>query len=98
MSIYKWWLQKHGKAYNRLGEKAKRFGIFKNNLRFIDKNNSQNRTYKVGLTKFADLTNQEYLAMFLGMRSDPKLRLMKSKNQSERYAYKAGDQLLESMD
>jgi cathepsin L len=79
MSIYKWWLQKHGKAYNRLGEKAKRFEIFKNNLRFIDEHNSQNRTYKVGLTKFADLTNQEYRAMFLGTRSDPKRRLMKSK-------------------
>lgn len=98
MSIYKWWLQKHGKAYNRLGEKAKRFEIFKNNLRFIDEHNSQNRTYKVGLTKFADLTNQEYRAMFLGTRSDPKRRLMKSKNPSERYAYKAGDKLPESVD
>ncbi|KAJ6990300.1 hypothetical protein NC653_018754 [Populus alba x Populus x berolinensis] len=45
--------------------------------------------YKVGLTKFADLTNQEYHAMFLGMRSDPKHKLMKSKNLSERYVYKA---------
>nr|TKS13667.1 hypothetical protein D5086_0000051610 [Populus alba] len=36
--------------------------------------------------------------MFLGMRSDPKRTLMKSKNLSERYAYKAGDKLLESMD
>ncbi|KAG6767010.1 hypothetical protein POTOM_028189 [Populus tomentosa] len=67
-----------------LGEKTKRFEILKNNLRFIDEHNSQNRTYKVGLIKFADLSNQEYRAMFLGMRSDPKRRLMKSKNPSER--------------
>jgi cathepsin L len=98
MSMYKWWLAKHGKAYNGLGEEAERFEIFKNNLRFIDEHNSQNHTYKVGLTKFADLTNEEYRAMFLGTRSDAKRRLMKSKSPSERYAFKAGDKLPESVD
>ncbi|XP_034910305.1 cysteine proteinase COT44 [Populus alba] len=98
MSMYKWWLAKHGKAYNRLGEEAERFEIFKNNLRFIDEHNSQNHTYRVGLTKFADLTNEEYRAMFLGTRSDAKRRLMKSKSPSERYAFKAGDKLPESVD
>ncbi|KAJ6735577.1 CYSTEINE PROTEASE FAMILY C1-RELATED [Salix viminalis] len=98
MIIYKWWLAKHGKADNGLGEKAERLEVFKNNLRFIDEHNSQNHTYKVGLTKFADLTNEEYRAMFLGTRSDAKRRLMKSKNPSERYAYKDGEKLPESVD
>ncbi|EEF37409.1 cysteine protease, putative [Ricinus communis] len=99
ISMYNWWLAKHSKTYNKLGEREKRFEIFKNNLRFIDEhNNSKNRTYKVGLTRFADLTNEEYRAKFLGTKSDPKRRLMKSKNPSQRYAFKAGDVLPESID
>uniref|UniRef100_A0A2P2J321 Cathepsin propeptide inhibitor domain-containing protein n=1 Tax=Rhizophora mucronata TaxID=61149 RepID=A0A2P2J321_RHIMU len=91
--MYEEWLTKQGKAYNGIGEKEKRFEIFKNNLRFIDEHNSQNRTYKVGLTRFADLTNEEYRAMFLGTRSDAKRRLTKAKNPSLRYAFKAGEKL-----
>ena len=98
MSMYNLWLAKNGKTYNKLGEREKRFEIFKNNLRFIDEHNSKNRTYKVGLTRFADLTNDEYRAKFLGTKTDPIRRLMKSKNPSRRYAFKAGDELPESVD
>ncbi|XVF59365.1 hypothetical protein PTKIN_Ptkin07bG0269900 [Pterospermum kingtungense] len=98
MSLYKSWLVKHGKAYNGVGEEEKRFEIFKDNLRFIDEHNSKNTTYKLGLNKFADLTNQEYRAKFLGTRSDPRRRVMKSKNPSQRYAPRAGDILPASVD
>ncbi|KAJ8764432.1 hypothetical protein K2173_006172 [Erythroxylum novogranatense] len=98
LSIYQWWLAKNGKTYNRIGEKDERFEIFKNNLRFIDEHNSQNRTYKVGLNRFADLTNDEYRAMFLGTRTDNKRRVMKSKNPTQRYAFNAGDKLPASVD
>lgn len=90
---------KHGKTSNDLGETEKRFQIFKDNLRFIDEHNdSENRTYKLGLNRFADLTNQEYRAMYLGTGTDAKRRLMKSKVASRRYVFKAGDQLPESVD
>ncbi|XVF15506.1 hypothetical protein REPUB_Repub09cG0159700 [Reevesia pubescens] len=100
MSLYKAWAVKHGKTYNGLREEEKRFEIFKDNLKFIDEhnNNSKNRTYKLGLNKFADLTNQEYRAKFLGTRSDPKRRIMKSKNPSQRYAFRADDSLPDSVD
>ncbi|KAH9712070.1 putative cysteine protease RD21B [Citrus sinensis] len=98
MTIYQTWLAKHGKTSNGMGHNEKRFQIFKDNLRFIDEHNSLNRTYKVGLNKFADLTNEEYRAMYLGTRSDAKRRLMKSKVASQRYACKAGDELPESVD
>ncbi|MBD4784883.1 hypothetical protein GUG12_13860, partial [Xanthomonas citri pv. citri] len=39
-AMYESWLVKHGKAYNAIGEKDKRFQIFKDNLRFIDDHNS----------------------------------------------------------
>ncbi|KDP31986.1 hypothetical protein JCGZ_12447 [Jatropha curcas] len=97
MDMYNWWLAKHQKAYNKLGERERRFEIFKNNLRFIDEHNSENHSYKLGLTKFADLTNEEYRAMFLGTRVDVKRRLM-TKKPSRRYAFKVGDELPESVD
>lgn len=96
--LYEQWLAKHGKAYNGIGEKDRRFEIFKDNLKFIDEHNSGNRTYKVGLNKFADLTNEEYRSAYLGTRSDAKRRFVKSKNASRRYAFRAGEELPESVD
>ncbi|KAG8368415.1 hypothetical protein BUALT_Bualt15G0043100 [Buddleja alternifolia] len=96
-SLYESWLVKHGKAYNAVGEKERRFEIFKDNLRFIDDHNSVDRPYKVGLNRFADLTNEEYRSMFVGGRLDRKTRLM-NRRASDRYAVKAGDELPESVD
>ncbi|KAE8671618.1 Cysteine proteinase RD21a [Hibiscus syriacus] len=92
MGLYKSWLIKHSKAYNGIGEEEKRFENFKDNLRVSDEHtlNSNNTTYKLGLNKFAGLTNQEYRAKFLGTRTDPMRRVIKSKNPSCRYAYRAG--------
>ncbi|KAH7518022.1 cysteine proteinase mucunain [Ziziphus jujuba] len=95
--MYESWLVKHAKAYNALGEKEKRFEIFKDNLRFIDEHNKENRSYKVGLNRFADLTNEEYRSMYLGAKMDRKARLSGEKK-SDRYAYRVGDQLPESVD
>ncbi len=96
MAVYEVWLAKHGKAYNALGEKEKRFQIFKDNLRFIDEHNAENRTYKVGLNRFADLTNEEYRSMYLGTRTGAKRR--PSNKISDRYAFRVGDSLPESID
>ncbi|KAK9284916.1 hypothetical protein L1049_024097 [Liquidambar formosana] len=99
MAMYKSWLAKHHKAYNGLEETERRFEIFRDNLRFIDEHNALNRPYKVGLNRFADLTNEEYRSMYLGTRTDAKRRFTKSKRVvSDRYAYKAGDKLPESVD
>ncbi|KAK6159317.1 hypothetical protein DH2020_006631 [Rehmannia glutinosa] len=96
-ALYESWLVKHGKAYNAIGEKERRFEIFKDNLRFIDEHNSVDRPYKVGLNRFADLTNEEYRSMFVGGRLDRKSSLMNRKA-SDRYAFKAGEKLPESVD
>ncbi|KAK4410042.1 Cysteine proteinase RD21A [Sesamum angolense] len=97
--LYERWLAKHGKVYNGIGEKDRRFQIFKDNLKFVDEHNSGNRTYKVGLNQFADLTNEEFRSVYLGTRSDAKRRFVKSKNASQRYAFRAGDdELPESVD
>lgn len=97
MAMFEAWLVKHGKAYNALGEKEKRFEIFKENLRFIDEHNSENRTYKVGLNRFADLTNEEYRSMYLGARFGAKRTSLKSKR-SDRYLPRVGEALPDSVD
>ncbi|GAA0185827.1 cysteine protease [Lithospermum erythrorhizon] len=97
MTLYESWLVNHGKTYNAIGEKDNRFEIFKDNLKYIDEqNNVPNRSYKLGLNRFADLTNDEYKNTFLGAKPDNKRRLTKVK--SDRYAPKVGDNLPESID
>ena len=100
LGLYEGWLIKHGKAYNGLGERERRFEIFKDNLRFIDEHNAaMDRTYKLGLNRFADLTNEEYRAVYLGTRTDAKRRFAKkSSTVSDRYAFRVGDELPESVD
>ncbi|KAK2971049.1 hypothetical protein RJ640_017201 [Escallonia rubra] len=70
MAVYESWLVEHGKSYNGLGEKEKRFQIFKDNFHFIDEQNAANRSFKLGLNRFADLTNEEYRSMYLGTKID----------------------------
>lgn len=96
MSIYEEWLVKHGKLNNALGEKEKRFETFKDNLRFIDEHNAENRTYKVGLNRFADLSNEEYRAKYLGTRR--RMNMGKANTRSNRYAPTVGDKLPKSVD
>lgn len=96
MGLYDAWLAKHGKAYNALGERERRFQIFKDNLLFIDLHNAGNRTYKLGLNRFADLTNDEYRSMYLGRRTGAMRR--SSNKVSDRYAFRAGDSLPDSVD
>lgn len=91
-AMYEAWLVKHGKACNGLGEKEKRFDIFKDNLRFIDEHNTQNLSFKLGLNRFADLTNEEYRSKYLGTKISGKKRI------SQRYAPRLGDDLPESVD
>lgn len=96
MSIYEAWLVKHGKVQNQnsLVEKDRRFEIFKDNLRFIDDHNKKNLSYRLGLTRFADLTNDEYRSMYLGAKMQKK----GERWTSQRYEARVGDELPESID
>ncbi|CAL5366891.1 unnamed protein product [Camellia sinensis] len=48
MGIYREWIVKHGKTQNGLAENEKRFEVFRDNLRFIDEHNSDNRSMYLG--------------------------------------------------
>ncbi|KAG9152113.1 hypothetical protein Leryth_017671 [Lithospermum erythrorhizon] len=92
--LYESWLAKHAKLYGAFGEKDKRFQIFKDNLMFIDEHNSQDKNYKLGLNRFADLTNEEYRNMYVGGRMNRK----KVGTKNQRYGFQAGDELPEAVD
>ncbi|KAI3665690.1 hypothetical protein L6452_44320 [Arctium lappa] len=100
-NTYELWLIRHSKAYNALGEKERRFQIFKDNLKFIDEHNfSGNRSYTVGLNRFADITNDEYRSMYLGTRSyaDRRIAKLQRAGISQRYAVENNEMLPENVD
>ena len=96
-AMFEAWMVRQGKLYNSLPEKERRFEIFKDNLRFIEERNAMNLTYKLGLTRFADLTNEEYRSRYLS-RVDERLGSLRGSRSSDRYAFQAGDYLPESVD
>jgi len=60
------WMQKYQKAYAH-DEFAFRFNIFKQNMDFVTKHNSEDHTYQVGLNEYADLTSAEFLNRYTGL-------------------------------
>ncbi|XP_050139018.1 probable cysteine protease RD21B [Malus sylvestris] len=99
MSIYEGWLAEHGKAYNAFGEKERSFQIFKDNLRYIDEQNSKNLSYKLGLNRFADLSNEEYRNTYLGAKTRAQMKRVSNGNtKSDRYAPRVCDSLPDSVD
>lgn len=63
VSLFDAWNMKHGKHYTvaQKLEKHKRFHIFRDNLMRIEAHNSkEGSTFKLGLNRFADLTQDEF--------------------------------------
>jgi C1A family cysteine protease len=60
-SLFNQWKLTHGKSYELAEEEEKRFGIWNDNYDFVQQHNlDPEHTYKVGMNKFADLTNIEF--------------------------------------
>ena len=63
------WIAKNGRVYEDAGEKSRRFMIFKKNVGFINHlNKFGNRTYKLAVNQYADLTNKEFMAAKTGYK------------------------------
>ncbi|KAK7301427.1 hypothetical protein RJT34_12291 [Clitoria ternatea] len=64
------WMSQYGRRYGDEAEKEKRFKIFMENLEYIEKfNNGENKSYKLGLNEFSDLTEQEFMASYTGLKT-----------------------------
>lgn len=74
------WMAKYGRIYPNGQEKGKRFAIFQTNLEYVEKfNKLENKTYKLGLNQFSDMTNEEFLRHHTGYK---KMRAISSSSKS----------------
>nr|GMC70039.1 senescence-specific cysteine protease SAG12-like [Ipomoea batatas] len=86
------WMAYHGKVYVDTSEADMRFNIFKNNVERIETFNAgPDKGYKLGVNKFADLTNDEFrqshLVGYVTRRNQKPERFMSaSKSKHFRYA------------
>ncbi|KAF3656618.1 Senescence-specific cysteine protease SAG39 [Capsicum annuum] len=83
------WIAHHEKVYNNLNEKEMRSKIFKENVERIETFNAgEDKGYKLGVNKFADLTNEEFRVLHLGYKrsSHPKVMSSSKPNTHFRYA------------
>ena len=69
LETYEKWMVKYKKVYKDVLEKEKRFEIFKKNVEYIESFNSNNtKSYKLGVNKFADQTDEELKASLNGFK------------------------------
>jgi len=64
------WATQHGRVYAAAEERAHRFLVWKDNLAYVQRHAALNLSYTLGLTKFADLTNDEFRRQYTGTRLD----------------------------
>ncbi|KAL6201804.1 hypothetical protein ACLB2K_025517 [Fragaria x ananassa] len=66
---YEQWMAKYGRIYPDSKEKERRFAIFKKNVEFVEKFNSErNTTCTLSINKFSDMTNEEFLRHQTGFK------------------------------
>ncbi|XBI80062.1 cysteine protease XCP1-like [Triticum dicoccoides] len=95
VELFEKWLAKHQKAYASFEEKLHKFEVFKDNLKHIDKINREVTSYWLGLNEFADLTNDEFKAAYLGLNAAPARR---GSSRSFRYEDVSASDLPKSVD
>jgi xylem cysteine proteinase len=64
-------VQKYEKKYEGADSFFKRFHIFKENLAYIQTENSKNNSYTLGLNEFADMTKDEFMSVYTGLMQAP---------------------------
>ncbi|TYJ39304.1 hypothetical protein E1A91_A04G060000v1 [Gossypium mustelinum] len=70
------WMADFSRKYESKLEKEKRLNIFKDNLEYIESfNNGGNRSFKLRINEFADMTQDEFIATHTGykMQNNPTL-------------------------
>ncbi|KAK3432982.1 hypothetical protein EUGRSUZ_D00500 [Eucalyptus grandis] len=81
------WMAIHGRVYKDTVEKAKRYEIFKENVKRINAfNNGKDVGYKMAVNKFADLTNEEFRASYTGYKRRPTRVLSSGEKKPFKYA------------
>jgi len=68
------WKTEHGKVYATNAEHYERFAIFKSNLAWIQKRNTELEHMTVGLNQFADMTQDEFAKIYLHPLNETEFR------------------------
>ncbi|XP_058723499.1 ervatamin-B-like [Vicia villosa] len=66
--LFQSWMKEHGRVYKNVDEMAKKFNIFKSNLKYITKTNAKRKSphgHVLGLTNFADWSHKEFKKTYL---------------------------------
>lgn len=67
------WKIQHSKEYKSDAEEAHRFEVFRNNVEIINRENANPKnTHTLAINKFADLTSEEFKAIYNGYRHSEK--------------------------
>jgi cathepsin L len=61
------WQTQHHKVYTTQTEARHRLAAFTRNARFVEQHDAKARGFSVGLNQFADLTSEEFVAIYNGM-------------------------------
>lgn len=62
------WRSSHHRAYATVAEYAQRQKVFQRNHAIVQHHNSLKKSYKLALNQFADMTDDEFRAQYLGFR------------------------------
>ncbi|XP_050384140.1 zingipain-2-like [Argentina anserina] len=65
------WMAQFGRSYTDIAERERRLAIFVKNLLFVNTFNNQgnNKTYKLSLNQFSDMTKEEFLRRYTGFEA-----------------------------
>ncbi|PUZ46371.1 hypothetical protein GQ55_7G070100 [Panicum hallii var. hallii] len=90
------WMAQYSRVYKDDAEKARRFEVFKANVKFIESFNAAgNRKFRLGVNQFADLTNDEFRATKTNKGFNPNVAKVPTRF---RYANVSTDALPASVD
>ncbi|KAF8031124.1 hypothetical protein BT93_D0349 [Corymbia citriodora subsp. variegata] len=85
LELFRRWKEKHNKVYKHAAEAEKRLENFKKNLRYVIErglNPKSPTAHRVGLNKFADLSNEEFKEVYLSKVKKPASKKWNSKKMS----------------
>ncbi|GAV67980.1 Peptidase_C1 domain-containing protein/Inhibitor_I29 domain-containing protein [Cephalotus follicularis] len=74
LELFQQWKEKHSKVYKHAEEAEKRLENFKRNLKYVIEKNAdkkQSHGFRVGLNKFADMSNEEFKKTHLSKVKKP---------------------------
>ncbi|CAM6127623.1 unnamed protein product [Calypogeia fissa] len=89
VALFDSWAEKHERRYGA-EERTHRLSAFRSNLEYINAHNSREPKpeFTLGLNRFADLTNEEYRAQYVGSRLDREARIERRLANPTEFRYK----------